>query len=335
MSSPPGGTPPRRPTLELERGGERVVLELLGRSTVLGSSPDADLVLALPGVAARHARFEREGERLFAVALDPAHPLRVQGVERKEWLLRDGDAVELGELRAVFRWAEARAEAAPAAPRPAPSVPPTQAAAPTPSARPAPALAPPAPMFSPRPRPRRDEGELAPRERRVAPASGWPLPAKAFLVLLVLSGLWILWRSTRAAPNEPLPAASKAFQSTDGLEPFFYYAIYPLSERLDDYPDASRLVELRCEALLLDCADPRTRVFAERALARARARLGGASWTFAEMRFATEQAPSGGRSEDYFRREKLAILDSFLATNPGGADRFVAEAKRKQLAGPP
>jgi hypothetical protein len=333
LNPTPSGPPPRRPTLELERGGERVVLELLGRSTVLGSSAEADLSLALPGVAARHARFEREGERLFAVALDPAHPLRVQGVERKEWLLRDGDAVELGELRLVFRWAEARAEAAPAVSSPTPSALAVPAAAPAAALRPAPALAPLAPPFAPRPR--RDEGELAPRERRAAPASGWPLPAKAFLVLLVLSGLWILWRATREAPSEPLPAPSKAYQSTDGLEPFFYYAIYPLSERLDDYPDAARLVALRCEALLLECADPRTRVFAERALARARARLGGSSWTFAEMRFATEQAPSGGRSEDYFRREKLAILDSFLATNPGGADRFVAEAKRKQLTGPP
>jgi hypothetical protein len=307
------GIAPRRPTLELERDGERIVLELLGQSTVLGSSAEADLVLAQPGVAPRHARFEREGERLFAVALDPAFPLRVQGVERKEWLLRDGDAVELGSLRLVFRWADARAEsAAPASAAPI-------------------AAAPPPILVAPR-TPARDRASAEPRERRVEARPGWPWPAKLFLLLVGAFGLWFAFRGSREEPKDGLPPVSKAYPGTEGLVPFFYFSIYPISERLDEYPDAARLVAQRCESLLATCEDPRTCVLAERALAKARARIQGSSWTFAEMRFATESAPTGGREDEYFRSEKRAILQAFLATNPSGADRFVAEAKLKQLA---
>ncbi|MBK9385036.1 MAG: hypothetical protein IPN34_09505 [Planctomycetes bacterium] len=320
MSESASGASPRRPTLELERDGERIVLELLARTTVLGASPDADLSLALPGLAPLHVRFEREGERLFAVALDALHPLRVQGVERREWLLRDGDAVELGSLRLVFRWAEAQAQRAvasslPAAPPARPSAAPARVA---PAGLPAVSLA-------------REGASGEPRERRAPASAGWPWPAKLFLVLIAGMALFVAFRNRGTPAKDALPPASKSYPGTDGLEPFFYFSIYPISERLDEYPAAARLIAQRCQDLLASCEDPRTRVLAERALAKARARVTGSTWTFDEMRYATENAPTGGRDEAYFRSEKRAIVQAFLATNPGGADRFVAEAKLKQL----
>ncbi|MBL8900611.1 MAG: hypothetical protein JNM84_23470 [Planctomycetes bacterium] len=320
MSDSASGASPRRPTLELERDGERIVLELLAQTTVLGSSPDADLSLALPGLAPRHVRFEREGERLFAVALDAQHPLRVQGVERREWLLRDGDAVELGSLRLVFRWAEAQAQRAVAPPPPV-----------VPSARPSVAPARVAPTALPTVPLARESASSEPRERRAPASTGWPWPAKLFLVLIAATALVVAFRNRSTPPKDELPPASKSYPGTDGLEPFFYYAIYPISERLDAFPEAARLIAQRCQDLLASCEDPRTRVLAERALAKARARVTGSTWTFDEMRYATENAPTGGRDEAYFRSEKRGVLQAFLATNPGGADRFVAEAKLKQL----
>ncbi len=321
MSDSASGASPRRPTLELERDGERIVLELLAQTTVLGSSPDADLSLALPGLAPRHVRFEREGERLFAVALDAQHPLRVQGVERREWLLRDGDAVELGTLRLVFRWGEARAQSAPVPP--SATLPPMRASASAPPVRES-AVPQPAPLARP-------SASSEPRERRAPASTGWPWPAKLFLVLIAATALVVAFRNRSTPPKDELPPASKSYPGTDGLEPFFYYSIYPISERLDAFPEAARLIAQRCQDLLASCEDPRTRVLAERALAKARARVTGSTWTFDEMRYATEQAPTGGRDEAYFRSEKRGVLQAFLATNPGGADRFVAEAKLKQL----
>jgi hypothetical protein len=321
VSESASGSSPRRPTLELERDGEKIVLELLGQSTVLGASPDADLALALPGLAPRHVRFEREGERLFAVALDAQHPLRVQGVERREWLLRDGDAVELGSLRLVFRWAEARAQSAPAPASAA--LPPARASASAPPSRVS-AVTEPAPIA-------RGGASSEPRERRAPASTGWPGPAKLFLVLVAATALFVAFRNRGTPPQDDLPPASKSYPGTEGLEPFFYFSIYPISERLDEYPDAARLIAQRCQDLLASCEDPRTRVLAERALAKARARVSGSTWTFAEMRYATEQAPTGGREDAYFRSEKRGVLQAFLATNPSGADRFVAEQKLKQL----
>lgn len=310
---------PRRPTLEIVRGGERMVLELLLAKTVLGSATEADLYLAMPGIAPQHARFEREGERCYVIGLDPAYPVFVQGVERREWLLRDGDEVRLGTLNATFRWAEALVKAAPAIPPTVAATPSTVAATPVvvPVARP---VAPSAPL-APSP----------PRERREVVQAGWPWPAKAFLLLLIATAIGGIWLRSRGAPPDELPRASEAFKSTEGLDPFFYYAIYPISERLDAYPAAARLVIERCQILLRECGDPRTRIFAEEALEKARRAVSGSTWTFDEMRYATEQAPTGGRSEDYFRAEKRSILHAFLASNPGAADRFVAEAKLKQL----
>lgn len=82
--------------------GERVI-PLQARVTVLGRGSEADLRVADTGVSRLHAEVRLEGQTVTLVDLDSTNGTSVNGRRISSAVLRDGDTVELGATRLVFR----------------------------------------------------------------------------------------------------------------------------------------------------------------------------------------------------------------------------------------
>ena len=82
--------------------GERSV-PLDARVTVLGRGADADVRLSDTGVSRRHAELRLEGEQVTVVDLQSTNGTVVNGRKVSSAVLHDGDVLELGGSRLVFR----------------------------------------------------------------------------------------------------------------------------------------------------------------------------------------------------------------------------------------
>lgn len=81
---------------------ERVVTLTRG-STVVGRGNEADLRLPDTGVSRRHAEFRLDGTNVRLADLGSTNGTRVNGRRIDDALLDDGDAVDIGATRLVFR----------------------------------------------------------------------------------------------------------------------------------------------------------------------------------------------------------------------------------------
>lgn len=84
--------------------GQRVEFALDGEAVDVGRDEDVAIRVDEPLVSRRHARIERRGESWVVVDLDSTNFTRVND-ERvvRERELRDGDALQFGRARCVFR----------------------------------------------------------------------------------------------------------------------------------------------------------------------------------------------------------------------------------------
>jgi serine phosphatase RsbU (regulator of sigma subunit) len=93
------------PKLEVVYGineGESHPLE--GRETLVGRHPDCQIVLRDSTVSRRHARITYDGKHYFVDDVGSQHGTRVNDEElRQPHLLRDGDEIQLSQVRLVFR----------------------------------------------------------------------------------------------------------------------------------------------------------------------------------------------------------------------------------------
>jgi tetratricopeptide (TPR) repeat protein len=71
-------------------------------SLVIGRTPENDIVIEHKSISRHHARIVREGGQHYAVDLESANGVRVNGVDRDRVLLRSGDEIELGQVRLRF-----------------------------------------------------------------------------------------------------------------------------------------------------------------------------------------------------------------------------------------
>ncbi len=76
---------------------------ILDRSSlVIGRTPENDIVIEHKSISRHHARIVREGNQYYAVDLESANGVRVNGVDRDRVLLRTGDEIELGQVQLRF-----------------------------------------------------------------------------------------------------------------------------------------------------------------------------------------------------------------------------------------
>jgi pSer/pThr/pTyr-binding forkhead associated (FHA) protein/tetratricopeptide (TPR) repeat protein len=71
-------------------------------SLVIGRTPENDIVIEHKSISRHHARIVREGGQHYAVDLESANGVRVNGVDRDRVLLRSGDEIELGQVQLRF-----------------------------------------------------------------------------------------------------------------------------------------------------------------------------------------------------------------------------------------
>ena len=71
-------------------------------SLVIGRTPENDIVIEHKSISRHHARIVREGNQYYAVDLESANGVRVNGVDRDRVLLRTGDEIELGQVQLRF-----------------------------------------------------------------------------------------------------------------------------------------------------------------------------------------------------------------------------------------
>ena len=92
------------PTLILKLSPERAV-QLTKSVTSIGRAPENDIRIADPSVQDRHAHVlkDKSGFRIFSTG---GAPLVINGKRRTEWMLSDGDQVELGRVHALYRFAD-------------------------------------------------------------------------------------------------------------------------------------------------------------------------------------------------------------------------------------
>lgn len=78
-------------------------LGVRGSIVLLGSGEDCPLRLVGPQVAAHHARIEEDRGHHVVVALDPSHPLRVNGEVVMRHVLRAGDRIAIGDFEIEYQ----------------------------------------------------------------------------------------------------------------------------------------------------------------------------------------------------------------------------------------
>jgi pSer/pThr/pTyr-binding forkhead associated (FHA) protein len=84
---------------------------ILDRSSlVIGRTPENDIVIEHKSISRHHARVVREGNQYYAVDLESANGVRVNGVDRDRVLLSTGDEIELGQVQLRFVTGEGGAE---------------------------------------------------------------------------------------------------------------------------------------------------------------------------------------------------------------------------------
>jgi ABC transport system ATP-binding/permease protein len=71
-------------------------------SLVIGRTPENDIVIEHKSISRHHARIVREGNQYYAVDLESANGVRVNGVDRDRVLLSTGDEIELGQVQLRF-----------------------------------------------------------------------------------------------------------------------------------------------------------------------------------------------------------------------------------------
>jgi pSer/pThr/pTyr-binding forkhead associated (FHA) protein len=89
--------------------GREFILDRL--SLVIGRTPENDIVIEHKSISRHHARIVREGNQHYAVDLESANGVRVNGVDRDRVLLRSGDEIELGQVQLRFVSGEGDLEA--------------------------------------------------------------------------------------------------------------------------------------------------------------------------------------------------------------------------------
>lgn len=75
-------------------------------SLVIGRTPENDIVIEHKSISRHHARILREGNQYYAVDLESANGVRVNGVDHDRVLLTPGDEIELGQVQLRFVTAE-------------------------------------------------------------------------------------------------------------------------------------------------------------------------------------------------------------------------------------
>jgi hypothetical protein len=68
----------------------------------LDARSENDIVIEHKSISRHHARIVREGNQYYAVDLESANGVRVNGVDRDRVLLRSGDEIELGQVQLRF-----------------------------------------------------------------------------------------------------------------------------------------------------------------------------------------------------------------------------------------
>lgn len=100
------------PTIEVASGinaGETHTIE--ARETLLGRHPDCQVVLRDSTVSRRHARITRDGEHYYVDDVGSQHGTRVNGeLIRFPHRLKDGDEIQLSQVRLVFHDAASAGE---------------------------------------------------------------------------------------------------------------------------------------------------------------------------------------------------------------------------------
>ncbi len=85
----------------VERGRSRRVEGLC--PLVMGRATDADVLLMVPEVSRRHARFESDGEAVFITDLQSSNGTILNGQRIRESIeVRPGDRIDVGAARIVF-----------------------------------------------------------------------------------------------------------------------------------------------------------------------------------------------------------------------------------------
>jgi len=79
-------------------------------SLVIGRTAENDIVIEHKSISRHHARVVREGDHYYAVDLESANGVRVNGEEHDRVLLRSGDEIELGQVQLRFVTNEAGAD---------------------------------------------------------------------------------------------------------------------------------------------------------------------------------------------------------------------------------
>jgi pSer/pThr/pTyr-binding forkhead associated (FHA) protein/tetratricopeptide (TPR) repeat protein len=79
-------------------------------SLVIGRTPENDIVIEHKSISRHHARIVREGNQYYAVDLESANGVRVNGVDHDRVLLRPGDEIELGQVQLRFATEEGGGE---------------------------------------------------------------------------------------------------------------------------------------------------------------------------------------------------------------------------------
>ena len=71
-------------------------------SLVIGRTPENDIIIEHKSISRHHARIVREGNQYYAVDLESANGVRVNGVDHDRVLLTPGDEIELGQVQLRF-----------------------------------------------------------------------------------------------------------------------------------------------------------------------------------------------------------------------------------------
>ena len=82
-------------------------------SLVIGRTSENDIVIEHKSISRHHARIVREGNQYYAVDLESANGVRVNGVDHDRVLLSPGDQIELGQVQLRFVTEEGGSELEP------------------------------------------------------------------------------------------------------------------------------------------------------------------------------------------------------------------------------
>jgi pSer/pThr/pTyr-binding forkhead associated (FHA) protein/tetratricopeptide (TPR) repeat protein len=82
-------------------------------SLVIGRTSENDIVIEHKSISRHHARIVREGNQYYAVDLESANGVRVNGVDHDRVLLSPGDQIELGQVQLRFVTEEGGSEIEP------------------------------------------------------------------------------------------------------------------------------------------------------------------------------------------------------------------------------